>query len=298
MFQSNQGPIFPAHQFLIAGTSTPSAGGDYDIDFAAENPKHPPQPTGCVKGPVGQHVAIIDPQGVEHAKGVYPCFEHPTLIDLLEQAAQGGHTWSYYTANLTGIWAAPNAIEHIRTGPAWSNVKKPASLVLTDIANGTLSDVSWVTPTALASDHARINDGTGPSWVASIVNAIGTSAYWQDTAIFIVWDDWGGWYDHVAPPIYSSYEAGFRVPLIVVSPYAKSGYVSHVTHTFGSLLRFIEVTYGLPSLGYEDARSDDMSDCFNFNQPPVPFKPIKAAHDAAYFLQRDRNAVSDEPDID
>jgi hypothetical protein len=64
------------------------------------------------------------------------------------------------------------------------------------------------------------------------------------------------------------------------------------------LLRFIEVTYGLPSLGYEDARSDDMSDCFNFNQPPVPFKPIKAAHDAAYFLQRDRNAVSDEPDID
>jgi phospholipase C len=298
MFQSNQGPSYPAHQFLISGTSTPSAGGDYDDDLASENPKGPSYPTGCVKAPPGQRVAIIDPQGVEQVDGVYPCFEHPTVIDLLEQAEHGGHTWSYYTANLAGIWTAPNSIQHIRTGSGWKHVKRPASRVLADIAGGTLSDVSWVTPTVAESDHPRTNDGTGPSWVASIVNAIGTSDYWKDTAIFIVWDDWGGWYDHVQPPIYSSYGAGFRVPLIVVSPYAKAGYVSHVTHTFGSLLRFIEVTYGLPSLSYEDARSDDMADCFDFKQPPVPFKPIKAAHDAAFFLQREQDGVSAEPDID
>ena len=79
---------------------------------------------------------------------------------------------------------------------------------------------------------------------------IGTGQYWLNTTIFITWDDWGGFYDHVALPIYNSYEYGFRVPLVIVSPYAKLGYVSHVTHDFGSILRFIEETFGLPSLGY------------------------------------------------
>ena len=83
--------------------------------------------------------------------------------------------------------------------------------------------------------------------MASIVNAIGNSPYWSNTAIFITWDDWGGWYDHVPPhSIINSYEYGFRVPLIVVSPYAKPGYVSHVTHDFGSILKFIEQNFGLP----------------------------------------------------
>ena len=86
----------------------------------------------------------------------------------------------------------------------------------------------------------------GPSWVASIVNAIGQSQYWDNTVILITWDDWGGWYDHVAPNIYNSYEYGFRVPLIVVSPFARQGYVSHVTHDFGSILHFIEEVYNLP----------------------------------------------------
>ena len=94
---------------------------------------------------------------------------------------------------------------------------------------------------------------------------------------FITWDDWGGWYDHVAPKVIddgvswgSSYVYGFRVPLIVVSPYAKLEYISHVTHDFGSILNIIEHIYSLPSLGYADARADDLSDCFNFNQSPTP----------------------------
>jgi phospholipase C len=120
--------------------------------------------------------------------------------------------------------------------------------------------------------------------VASIVNAIGNSPYWADTAIFITWDDWGGWYDHVAPKLLNSYEYGFRVPLIVISPYAKAGYISHVTHDFGSILKYIEQTYGLSSLGYADARADDLSDCFNYNQTPITFKTITAPHNANYFL--------------
>jgi phospholipase C len=120
------------------------------------------------------------------------------------------------------------------------------------------------------------------------VNAIGASPYWSNTAIFITWDDWGGWYDHVAPQIYNSYEYGFRVPLIVVSPYAKTGYVSHVTHDFGSILLFIEETFNLPSLGYADARADDLSDCFNLSQIPTSFERINARYDAEYFLRRVR----------
>lgn len=81
-------------------------------------------------------------------------------------------------------------------------------------------------PDGRYSDHPAVNDGSGPSWVAAILNAIGTSQYWSNTTIFITWDDWGGFYDHVAPPIYNSYEYGFRVPLIAVSAYAKPGYVS------------------------------------------------------------------------
>jgi phospholipase C len=90
----------------------------------------------------------------------------------------------------------------------------------------------------------------------------------------VTWDDWGGWYDHVPPPQLDYMGLGERVPLLVVSPFARVGYVSHTQHEFGSILRFIETTYGLPSLGTTDARADDLSDCFNFGQSPTRFTPI------------------------
>lgn len=132
--------------------------------------------------------------------------------------------------------------------------------------------------------------------MTSVVNAIGNSQFWSSTVILISWDDWGGWYDHVAPTILNSYEYGFRVPLIVISPYAKSGYVSHVTHDFGSFLKFTEEVFNLPSLGYADATADDLSDCFNFNQTPTAFHSFAAKLDANYFLTVKRPAV--DPDDD
>jgi phospholipase C len=168
--------------------------------------------------------------------------------------------------------------------------------VLTDIASGQLPQVTWVIPDGRASDHPLSNDGSGPSWVASIVNAIGNSPYWSNTAIFIAWDDWGGWYDHVAPKIQNSYEYGFRVPLIVVSPYAKRAYVSHVTHDFGSLLKFIETNFKLPSLGFADAPADDLSDCFDFTQTASPFQLVAAPLTASHFLAETRPPL--DPDDD
>jgi phospholipase C len=232
----------------------------------------------------------------------YPCFEHPTLTDLLDQK---GLSWKYYTPVPGSIWTAPDAIQHmcgpnvpppngtVCTAPEWTNhvvVEGKNNQILNDIAAGQLADVSWVIPNGSASDHPNNPVDVGPSWVASIVNAIGTSAYWADTAIIVTWDDWGGWYDHVAPPaIHNSYEYGFRVPLIVVSPYAKAAHISHKNYDFGSILKFVETTFSLPEIDpavhYADARAVDLSDdCFDFNQTPLSFTPIPAPQDANYFL--------------
>ena len=303
-FQTNQGPSFPAHQFIYGGTSAPTASSPL---FASENP---PQPAGCIAATTTK-VTMIDAAGSESAQpGRYPCFEHETLSDLLDAKAV---TWRYYAPSAGSIWTAPDAIQHICKpqtvsgtltciGHDWSgSVLIPQTQVLTDIANGQLAQVSWVIPDGAASDHALTNDGSGPSWVASIVNAIGNSPYWANTAIIITWDDWGGWYDHVAPKVIndgvswgSGYVYGFRVPLIVVSPYAKAKYISHTTHDFGSILKYIETTFSLNSLGYADAYADDLSDCFNMTQSPIPFQTIAAPMGVAQFLEKKGPAV--DPD--
>ncbi len=305
MFQTNQGPSFPAHQFIISGTSEPAVGSYL---FAAENLRGGPL-AGCI-ALAGTTVALIDSLGNE-SSSQYPCFEHPTLTDLLDAQKT---SWRYYAPSAGSIWTGPDAIQHmcqpqtqngalVCTGTRWSNVIIPQTQVLTDIANRQLAAVTWVIPNGQASDHPGTNDGSGPSWVASIVNAIGNSSYWANTVILISWDDWGGWYDHVAPKVVndgvswgSGYVYGFRVPLIVVSPYAKPAYVSHVVHDFGSILKFIEKTFNLPSLGYADAPADDLSDCFDFSQPPLTFQPVPAQYDVNYFLNDKR--MPTDPDDD
>ena len=265
-----------------------------------QNPVVPPnaaatgEEAGC-NAPVGTIVNMIDPSGVESSTK-YPCFEHPTLTDLLDAAVID---WRYYAPSAAGlsIWVGPDAIQHIRSGSDWNKVILNQTQVLTDIASGHLAQVSWVIPSGQASDHAESNDGSGPSWVASVVSALGNSPYWSHTAIIITWDDWGGWYDHVPPPsIFNSYEYGFRVPLIIVSPYAKRAYVSHVTHDFGSVLRFIEEVFKLPSLDYADSRADDLSDCFDLTQAPPPFTPVVAKLNAQHFLNDKRAPLPPDDD--
>ena len=288
MFQTNQGPSMPAHMFLISGTSAPSPDSP---DFVSENPSHANEGSGCHAGPDVQ-VVLIDPLGKE-GNPQYPCFEERTLIDELDAA---GLDWRYYAPFARSIWVSPNAIRHIALGPDFNKVIIPQTTVLQDIATGKLAPVTWVMPSGRASDHAYGNNNEGPSWVSSIVNAIGNSAYWSDTAIFITWDDWGGWYDHVAPKIYNSYEYGFRVPLIVVSPYAKNAYVSHTTHDFGSMLKFIEENFSLPSLGTADERADDLADCFDFAQTPTPFQTVPSKFSAQYFLTDTRPPTPPDDD--
>jgi len=313
MFQTNQGPSFPAHQFIISGTSAPSTKSNL---FVAENAGGVPNSggnTGCTSPPA-EFVYVIDPSGNESSQ-MYPCTDHPTLTDELNAKSI---SWRYYTPSAGSLWTGPNAIQHMCgpnnqppnatacTGSDWvNNVVLDETQVLSDIAGGKLAQVSWVIPNGSNSDHAgSTNNAGGPSWVASIVNAIGNSPYWANSAIVITWDDWGGWYDHVPPPRVindgtswgSGYVYGFRVPLVVVSPYARAGYISHVSHDFGSVLNLIEKSFKLPSLGYADAYADDLSDCFNFSQTPITFKTIIAPLNAAYFLNDKRPKT--DPDDD
>jgi len=301
MFQTNQGPSFPAHQFIISGTSAPTATSNLFIAENGEGVGNSGADTGCTSPPT-EYVYLIDPSGNESSK-MYPCADHPTLTDELNAK---GISWRYYTPSAGSLWTGPNAIQQICgpnnpppnatacTGSGWvHNVVLEEKQVLTDITSGKLAQVTWVIPRGANSDHARSTATTGgPSWVTSIVNAIGNSPYWANTAIVITWDDWGGWYDHV-PPLKivnngtnwgSGYVYGFRVPLIVVSPYAQAGYISHTNHDFGSILNLIEKSFSLSSLGYADAYADDLSDCFNFSQTPLSFKTINAPLNAAHFL--------------
>jgi phospholipase C len=315
MFQTNQGPSFPAHQFIFGGTSAPSAADDAAGIFASENMSGTGAVAGCTAA-AGTTVQLIGPTG-ENTK-VYPCFEHSTMPDLLA----GGITWRYYTPGAGSIWTAPNAIQHIcqSTGPGgkcvgsgWSaNVDLKPVDVLTDIAACKLRSISWVIPTGANSDHASSNDGGGPSWVAAIVNAIGASSkcdnnagYWDDTAIVITWDDWGGWYDHERPTILAQpigdYQYGFRVPLLFVSPYTPAGYIDNQRHDFGSVLRFMEHNFGIQegALGFADSRAEnDLSGFYDLTQPPRRFRTIGAPRRASFFLNDKRAATDPDDDGD
>ncbi|GAC1421897.1 MAG: phospholipase C [Candidatus Velthaea sp.] len=280
MFASEQGPSFPGHQYLIAGQSNHLIG----------NPNDPLFRWGCDAQP-GTTTPILQADGTVNPNGPFPCYDIPTLADRLDAKAV---PWRYYTDTFEkadGIGVQPyDAIRHIRYGPDWNNVVAPQSNILLDVMTPTFPAVSWVNPPLVASDHAQVSTNAGPDWVATIVNTVAKSPHWNDTAIFVVWDDWGGWYDHVAPPQLDAAGLSFRVPLIVISPYAKHGYVSHQQHEFGSILKFVEHTFGLASLGATDVRADDLHDCFNFSQAPSAPPNIPTRVDAQFFLNLGPNA--------
>jgi phospholipase C len=279
MFQTNQGPSFPAHQYLVSGTSAIDANSNLKAAENASDPQHVGRQGGC-SSLRRARVLTIDPSGHE-GQAVFPCFDRSSIMNLMNGNQV---SWNYYQAfGGSGAWHAADAVRSIWQSKSYDNVRWPSARVLKDIAAGKLASVAFVTPRAQSSDHSGTNNGSGPSWVASVVNAIGKSPYWKDTAIIVTWDDWGGWYEHVTPSLYNSYELGFRVPMIVISPYAKRGYVSQTHYEFGSILKTIEETFALGSLGTTDARASDLSDCFNFHAQPDAFQPIAAKYSAQYF---------------
>ncbi len=163
----------------------------------------------------------------------------------------------------------------------------PPSQFITDVQQNRLAAITWITPTWANSDHpAGAKDG--PAWVASLVNAIGESKLWKSTAIFIMWDDWGGWFDPVKP-VFLDYDGlGFRVPLLIVSPYAKKGSVTHTRYETASVLRFMENDFGLGQLAKSDARANDPANdsaAFDFTQKPRKFTKILGSEPLSFWRQ-------------
>jgi phospholipase C len=274
MFPSNfDGSSFISHQYIIAAQ-------------ASSTVNYPYSRWGC-EGGSGDLIATITKQRTWPSGYIQACFDETTLADELDAK---GISWRFYSSRINGsggLWSGFQAIRHIYDGPDWKNVIHPQTKFFTDLKNGDLPHVSWITPTYANSDHAGSGSKTGPSWVASLVNAIGQSKYWNTTAIFIFWDDYGGWYDHVAPEMVDYDGLGIRVPMIIISPYALQGVVTHVHYEHGSILKFIEVRWGLAALSASDARATSPAPyAFDFSQTPRKFQVISAPYDENYFLHQ------------
>jgi phospholipase C len=293
MFQTQGSGSFTAHQDLIRGNT---AINDHEslIDFPSRGP------WGCDAGPSAHTSLLTDTEQYLFNKGPAPCLNYTTLRDLLDAK---NVSWKYDVPPLYGgtgyLWNAFDAIRAVRYGNGgaeWKgNVISPETGVFQQISNGQLANVTWVIPSAQNSDHPYYIDH-GPQWVAQVVNAIGKSQYWNSTAVIVTWDDWGGWFDHVSPPQLDYQGLGFRVPMLVISPYSKPSYVSHTQYEFASILKFVEDNWNLGRIGGNDVRAASIGDCFNFSQAPRAFTTIQSDLSREYFERERPNNVPVDPD--
>ena len=293
MFQTQGSGSFTAHQDLIAASTIMNKAKTLSlVDYPTASPWGCDAAAGTKTSELLWNGSAIQ---YRYNKGPFPCVSYATMRDVLDAK---GVSWKYYSPpvyqNVGAIWNAFDAIKAVRYGSEWgTNVTDSNTQIFTDITNNQLPAVSWVIPDRIDSDHPQSPSDDGPAWVASVVNAIGESSYWSSSAIVVVWDDWGGFYDNVAPPFSDHWGGlGLRVPMIVISPYAREqvsrepGYISKTPYEFGSILKYVEQTFDLNSLGTTDKRATSIGDCFDYSQPPRAFTQIQSDRDKAYFLHR------------
>lgn len=288
MFQTQGSGSFTAHQDIIAGGTALNSTAS-DIDYPNENTIW-----GC-SAPAGTVTSLITTSGTYmHNGGPFPCFDYstPTLADLLDRK---GISWKCYAppykkATAGALWNGFAAIDEVYNGPEWkANISIPETNILTDISGGTLPGVSWVIPDQVDSDHPHTLNGQyhGPEWVASVVNAVGQSSYWNTTAIVVFWDDWGGLYDAVQPAFFDHQGGlGFRVPMLVISPFTHKGTLSHTQYETASILKFVEQIFALGSMGTNDVRATSIGDMFDFKMSRRKFQVIPSKLGRQYFLTR------------
>jgi phospholipase C len=255
------------------------------------------------------------PDGGAATSAVFPCFSIKAIPDILP----AGVTWGFFgtdwseLADTTSVgninypvvhepWGMLDAVNHLRNGPAWAtnffitgapwDANNP---VQSAIASGSLPDVTWIVDQDEFSEHPDLNINQfaswinfpfggicdGENWTAGYVQMVMNSPYWQDTAIIITWDDFGGWYDHVPPPRQyggvpgAPYGLGMRIPLLIVSPYARPGFIFHEQAEQASIARFIEKVFGSTNTlsdfdpAAQDGQANDLLDAFDFGQAPL-----------------------------
>ncbi len=267
-FSSMLGPSFPGHSFALSAQA----------GWATGNPTQL-VPWGCDDA-AGTTVPILD-GGSCTIKQVFPCFDYPTVPDLLT----GGLTWKFYGSTLPPligeVWSMFDSVKHVRQGPQWKDHVVDQAKFDADLAGGKLANVTYLIDQGLTAEHPPFNICNGENWTVKNVNKLMKSPYWNRMAIIMTWDDFGGWYDHVAPPKQygcdgnNPYGMGFRLPAIVVSPYAKKGYVMKSVAQQASIPKFIETIFGLPSLSSMDPAAqdgpdtNDLTEAFDWKQTPA-----------------------------
>ena len=265
------GPSFPGHMMFLAAQAG-WATGNPNTDIV-----HPYW--GCDQSPTTQ-VSILD-NGTCATKSIFPCFTIPSLPDVLPS----GVDWKFYGSNfylLPEVWSMFDGISGVRNGPGWSNVVNTTQFD-SDIDAGHLPAVSWLVNQDLADEHPAVGGVcAGENWTVQRLNKLMASSYWNDTVVFFTMDDFGGWYDHVAPPRQYGcdpqhpYGLGFRLPLIIMSPYVKPHTVFHEVSEQASIPRFIEevfhATMHLSDLdpAAQDGQANDLMNAFDFTQAPNP----------------------------
>ncbi len=205
----------------------------------------------------------------------------PTIFDRLQAA---GVSWKFYVQNYDPtltyrnlgtsgnrasqvIWVPLLNFDRFIDDPALSSHIVDLSQYFVDLQNGTLPSVAYVIPSG-ASEHPPSSLKTGQTFVKTLIQELVRSSVWNSSAFLLAYDDWGGWYDHVLPPQVDQYGYGPRVPAILVSPYAKKGYIDSTVLDFTSILKFIEQNWGVASLSQRDANANNFLSAFDFSQAP------------------------------
>ncbi|HEY7659215.1 MAG TPA: alkaline phosphatase family protein [Actinomycetota bacterium] len=283
-FTSMYGPTLPEHLFAVAAQSnfivdnkstadTPGSYCDDSTEFATRfEPREVRQHE--------QRILELEREITANGTNTYDiadywgsirlCFDIEVLPDQLEEA---GISWKYY-ANENAWMNALQMIRHVRYGPMWEKVQPPPTFVQ-DVKRGEMPAVSWLIPDESYNEHPGAGKSTcaGENWTVHQINTIMKSEYWPTTAIVIVWDDFGGFYDPVAPPMTDVMGLGPRTPALIISPYtvrgdnADGGFIDSTEYEFSSVLAFIEQLFGLDPMTERDANASPLSGAFDFDQP-------------------------------
>jgi phospholipase C len=273
MFSSMYGPTFPEHLYTVAAQSGRVTGnkitrggitpGGYCDDPSELVPRFRRLSEKDERSIMRAEEAPDVPEVESYWQEVEPCFDFKVLPDLLEEA---GISWRYY--GNAGFYSALLAIRHIRFSEHWGTDVVREDRFMQDIRANRLREVSWVLPGVGYDEHPGATHSVckGENWTVRHLNALMKSPMWGSTAVIIVWDDFGGFYDHVPPPHLDVMGLGPRVPLLIISPWAKRGFVDDTTYEFSSVLKFIETLHGLEPLTDRDRQADDMMDAFDLEQ--------------------------------
>ncbi|MCI0633206.1 MAG: hypothetical protein L0206_04720 [Actinobacteria bacterium] len=298
-FTSMYGPTLPEHLYTVAAQanwivdnkSTADTPGSYCDDSTENATRFRPREVRENEQRILQLEREITANGTntydlaDYWGSIRLCFDIEVLPDQLEDA---GISWKYY-ANENAWMNALQMIRHIRYGPMWEKVVEPSSFVQ-DVRRGEMPAVSWVIPDESYNEHPGAGKSTcaGENWTVHQVNEIMKSEYWRSTLIVIVWDDFGGFYDPVAPPMTDVMGLGPRTPALIISPYTvrgenpDGGYVDDTVYEFSSVLAFIERLFALEPMTERDANADPLSGALDFEHPRFKKLVLPLREDCPY----------------